>query len=294
MDGGRTVVLASAARSGSHSHTMFSYPKAMRGIAAMAQLSDAYGAEGSLVTDWTKAAAADLTLPCLAYGAACAWGDGADQADFAQRFARLRWGREWDWAAVYALLAVRVPYCDDVLARLPERIDRLDRLDVTAGTFGAAVVKHTRQADRKEALAALLDAAQRAAAARELLNGAAAGGIERDDALWAHLDLSCRTQAFWADLGVAIDAAVRLLKFPAAGDEGARGETAARLASALDGWDGLRDAWRELMERTTFPVVAERNASYRFAEDARWVLTGMLDDLREGRQRSSALPVAMA
>jgi hypothetical protein len=152
------------------------------------------------------------------------------------------------------------------------------------------LIRHTRQDDRQETLAALRAAGEGAAAARALLDQAVAAGVDRQDGLWAHLDLACRTVAFWAEVGAALDTAVRLLKFPAAGDEALRDETADRLAQALAAWDDLRAAWSTLLARTTFPDVAERGARYRFDDDARRLLAGMLDDLRLGRRRTTALP----
>jgi hypothetical protein len=301
--GGHGVIGASGARFGSHNNTMFQFGAAMRGIAAMANLCRHYACDGVLVTDWTKAVATDLTLPCLVYGAVCAWGGSAGLDDFAGRFARLHFGREWDWQRVYSILSPPVPYCEDAGAH---QADNVDRFDLSARSFRERVIDYTRQTSptggalregrrnvREEVVASLHEAARRAEVAGQLLLGSVAGAADAPDltghGLWAHLDVARRTHAHAARLGLALDEAVRLLKFPAPDDADRRRTVADELEALTAAADTLRRECRSLLERTTFAPVAARIGDLKFPAEASAILRSMSADLRAGVHRSTLL-----
>jgi hypothetical protein len=281
---GRAVIGASGARFGRPNHTMFFFAEAMRGVAAVAHLCRTAGAAGAVVTDWTKSVPADLTLPCHVYGAARAWGEAGPQADFARRFARLHTGAEWDWAAVYAAFEAPVPYAEDAYQRVR---DRLDRYDLSGLSFAERVVAHTGQDGRPEAVARLTAARASAASARRLLDDVPPGA--RDSLLWAHLDLAARTQAHVADLGLAIDAAVRLLKYPLPDDASERERVAGDLEALLRRGPALRRESTALLARTTWGRVAANVAAVRLDPDGERYAAALASDLRAGRRRWGVL-----
>jgi hypothetical protein len=299
---GASVIGASGARFGGLNNTMYDYATAMGGIATMADLCRRNACRGSLVTDWTKAIATDLTLPSLVYGATCAWGDGGSLDDFAHRFAQLHFGRAWDWQRVYALLTPRVPYLEDAGAH---QGDNVDRFDLSANTFAQRVVEYTRQTSRsggvlgeaprdvrREVIGSLQTAAERAEQAGVILEAALAGGPLSPHAalLWAHLDVARRSQSHAAHLGLAVDEAVRLLKFPLPDEAARRAAVADQLDALTAAAAALRDECRALLARTTFEPVAATIVELRFPRQADDILRSWSEDLRAGNQRSALLP----
>lgn len=299
---GGSVIGASGARFGSHNNTMYAYPTAMASISTMADLCRRYACEGSLVTDWTKAIATDLTLPSLVYGAICAWGDHRSLDDFAERFSWLHFGREWDWQTVYSLLTPRVPYLEDAGRH---QGDNLDRFDLSANPFSQRVIEYTRQTIqsgnvlgeapkdiRRELIGGMRSAVERAEQARAILQSAHLDGAlsAHGELLWRHLNLASRTQSHVARLGLAVDESVRLLKFPAPGEAEARAALADQLEELGAEAATLRAEYLTLLKETTFESVANQIVELRFPRAAAALLRTWSVDLRSGAHRTTLFP----
>jgi hypothetical protein len=296
------VIGASGARFGRHNNTMYAYPTAMSSIATMAELCRRYACQGSLVTDWAKAIATDLTLPSLSYGVTCAWGDDGSLDDFVRRFSQLHFGRPWNWQEVYELLTPKVPYLEDAGAH---QGDNLDRFDLSASPFAQRVVDYARQTIRsgnilgeapkdvrRDVIEALRAAGERAQQAGGLLAAARAAGpfLPHGELLWLHLDLARRTQSHVARLGLAIDEAARLLKFPAPDEGGRRRAMADQFDALSEEAKDLGAEYLALLARTTFEPVAQQIVEMRFPPQAAATLRSWSEDLRASRQRSTLFP----
>jgi hypothetical protein len=133
---------------------------------------------------------------------------------------------------------------------------------------------------------------ERAAEAGVILEAALAGGpLPRHAALlWAHLDVARRSQSHAARLGLAVDEAVRLLKFPLPDEAERRAAVAGQLDALTAAAAALREECRALLARTTFESVASEIVELRFPRQADGILRAWSEDLRAGVQRSTLLP----
>jgi len=279
---GRRVITASAARYGTHNHTMYLYSGAMEGIGALTAETHRRNLGGTIVTDWMKVTPHELSLPALAYALEESWNGANAQPTYEATFARLYHHLPEedapDLAHIYRLLERPVPFLEDGQTHM---VDRLDRFDLSGLTVRERLVRCAAQDVIEEHIAALQGALERGREAEAIAARLLAHDTphRREIAL---LRNSARTQVHKAAMGLALLEAARVLRYPLPDDGPAR----ARLADALEAltaeWGTLREETRELLTPGTFPETVEQALEIKWEPEARDLMLRFRDLLREG------------
>lgn len=238
---------ASGVRFGGCNHTMYRFQHAMQGIAFLAGEARRTGCGQWIVTDWMKGIPFELSCIGQAYGAEAAWSGARGLDEFSAAYTRVVFGAEEPrWWQVYADLDHTLPYCEDAQYH---QYDGLDRYDLSGRTFRERMAAKTETRSRPQVRAQLQSGAAKADGALEII-----AALERrtgQNIRELHtVRISAETNAHKARLGLAIDKAVRLLKFPAPGDAARRRALAAEFARLAAEHKQLRAATATLLSKT--------------------------------------------
>lgn len=281
---GHDMVTASAARFGTHNHTMYLYSAAMEGIGVMTRETARRGYRGTLVTDWMKAVPHELSVPALAYGMSEAWHAGGSLAEFEAAFARLYHHLpaevSGDLARAYRLLEEPVPFLEDAQTRA---IDRLDRFDLSGLTVRERIARYAAQDQADEARGALTVALRRGREAVGIADRLCAvpGPHARELGL---LRISALTQVHKARMGLAFLEAARVLRYPTPDDAEARQRLVGEFEELVDQWAALREETRAALLPGTFEATVERALEFKFEADAREAMERFRGLLARGEQ----------
>jgi hypothetical protein len=278
---GCEVITASAARFGTHNHTMYLYSKAMSGIGALTRETERHGLDGTIVTDWTKAVPHELSSISLVYGLHEAWGGAGSLSGYEQAFGRLHFGAKEAaarLAQVYRLLEPLVPFCEDAQTRMLDRLDRYDLSGLSIRDRIAEVVAQTTSEETRDQLESALERGRDALSIVDDL----ISECTRNRRELALLRLSARTQVHKARMGLAFIECARTLRYPAPGDAPLRERLTGELDALLAEWDPLVDETRALLLPGTFAETVEQVLEVKFEPEARAYMERFLGLLRSG------------
>ncbi|NLD72961.1 MAG: family 20 glycosylhydrolase [Chloroflexi bacterium] len=279
---GHRVLTASAARFGTHNHTMYLYSAAMEGIGALTGETRRRGLGGTLVTDWMKVTPHEFSVPALAYGMEEAWNGSGTLAAFEACFARLYHHlppeEAPDLARIFRLLERPVPFLEDGQTHM---VDRLDRYDLSGLTVRERLVRYAAQDTVEERMQELREALERGREAEALAEGLLAHDTPHRRELQL-LHVSARTQRHKARMGLTFLEAARVLRYPTPDDGPARDRLAATLDELAPEWEALREETRGLLTPGTFPETVEQALDVKFEPEAREYMLRFRDLLREG------------
>jgi hypothetical protein len=281
-DTGLDVVTASAARFGTHNHTMYLYSQAMRGIGALTRETRRHGLSGTMVTDWMKAVPQELSNISLFYGLEEAWNGTTTLADYEEAYGQLHFGLPAHEAAsvalVYRLLEPLVPFSEDAQARL---LDHLDRFDLSSLTMAERIARYVGQREKDKYRTAMEEAWRRGEQALEIMDALVDVGAYRIRELEI-LRLSAKTQLHKARMGLAFMDAARILRYPLPDDDVRRAELVQTLEGLLDEWEALRAETRELLTPGTFAETVDEVVDVKFEPEAKGYMTQFRDLLAQG------------
>jgi len=228
---------AAGVRFGACNHTMYRFQEAMQGITFLAGEAHRMDCDQWIVTDWMKGIPFELSALGQAYAADVSWHGTRSLSEFAGAYTLLVFGAEDPrWGTVYADLEPLLPYCEDAQAH---QYDSLDRYDLSGLTFRERLAAHTATAVREVVREQLQSGLDRADHARGIVNELGAR-VTRNQHEWDVVALSVATHAHKSRLGLAMDEAVCLLKFPVPNDAARRQALAARFAVLIEEHDTLR------------------------------------------------------
>ncbi|MCW4019787.1 MAG: beta-N-acetylhexosaminidase [Candidatus Bathyarchaeota archaeon] len=276
----RPIIVSPGVRFGKGNHTMYLYPQAMRGISTITHEGIRRGTLGMVVTDWMKAVPWELSWVGRLYAAELGWGTIHGQADFERKFTKLHFGvDDTSFLRSYALLSEPFPYCEDAVLH---QVDFWDRYDMSGLSGRERILKFTNQSKRVETVAALEHVLNRGREALMLLKEVSSKAVENRRE-YDLLVLSARTNIHKAEMGLAFDRSVRLLKYPMRGDEKQREEVASVLKRLIEEWKELRKETAELLRLGTFTPVVDRMLDVKFEPDVLWWMKRFLDLLVLGQ-----------
>ncbi len=240
---------ASGIRFGRCNHTMYPLGTAARGISLLAAEARRVGCDKIIATDWLKSIPHDLSAIGRTYAAEESWNHSRSWGDFVSAYCLLTHGvADHRLGEAYELLGDPIPYCEDSYVRI---YDRLDRYDLTGLSMRERIAANTPLEARDEPVAKMesgLAAAQKSLGIVDEIGSRATRGTRELEVL----ALSARTNAHKAAMGLAIDQAVPLIKFPAPGDEPRRAALAQRFDALISEHDELRELTGRLLAPTTF------------------------------------------
>lgn len=280
-----TTWAAVGIRSGISNHTMFRFPEAMQCIAFMAAEARRVACENFIATDWMKAIPFEFAEPGYAYAAEAAWGACRRQSAFFDDYAVLMCGAEHDLGAdlmrVFDLLAFPlIPYCED--AQRHQFAGGLDRYDLSGLSFRERLARQMDVNEKSKIMDALSGGLQNAEAALDLI-GNLRPHFGLDRRLLDLLELSAQTNAHKARLGLAVEEAARLLKFPCPDEAAPRARLAEKFENLSEEHDHLRTDTRRLLESVMFPDHLEANLDIKFEPAAQGWMAYFRDLLRCGK-----------
>jgi len=279
---GRDIVTASAARFGTHNHTMYLYSRSMENIGILTRETQRRGLAGTIVTDWTKTVPHELSTISLVYGMSEAWGSAGTEAAFEQAFGRLHFGLGSTAAdklgAVYRLLEPTVPFCEDGQTHM---LDRLDRYDLSGLTIRERIAKYASQDKNEDTRHRLRSAVARGEEALAISDELIAECEENQRELEL-LRLSARTQVHKAKMGMAFLESARLFRYPTPDDVPLRERVVAELVDLIREWSSLADETGRFLSPGTFPEVVEQAVLVKFEPEAKETMRRFLDLIKGG------------
>ncbi len=257
---------APGVRFGTSNHTMYKFNSAMQGISFLAGEAKRMNCRHWLVTDWMKGIPYELSLIGLAYAAEEGWSGGRSMDDFSNCYTDIVFGADSrDWWKVYSKLEIILPYCEDAQARLN---DRLDRYDLSGLTFRERMAKYT-MTESREYIRGIMKCGLKSAEAAEKIINSMKKRFRRNSHEWRILLLSAETNSHKARLGLAIDEAVRLLKFPSPDGKSRSKKLAGEFEFLITEHDELRKKTGSLLGKGMFKKHVRNLLDVKFEPAAR-------------------------
>ena len=257
---------AAGIRFGQCNSTMYHFDDAMRSIGLLAQEARRLGCTKFVATDWMKAVPHELSAIGRAWAADESWNGGRPFDEFVAGYGQLNHGvNDKRLSQAYGLLGDRLPYAEDSYVRI---VDRLDRYDLSGLTMRERIAEYTPLQKRPEPVSRMKTGLARAEQATEIIRAIKAGasrGLYELDVL----ELSALTHAHKAKLGLAIDEAMPLIKFPAPGDGPSREALAERFSDLIAEHDDLCERTKTSLAPAMFPEMLERLLACRYEPAAK-------------------------
>lgn len=264
-------------------HTMYKFTCASQGISFLAGEAKRNGCSKWLVTDWTKGIPYQLSLIGLAYGGEKGWCAGRGIDDFSSAYTNIVFGAEnREWWRVYSLLEIILPYCEDAQARMN---DRLDRYDLSGLTFSERVAKYTRE-DKREEFRDIMEEGLMSAEKSKTIMNSMNKKLKRSAYEWDILYLSAETNSHKARLGLAVDEAVCLLKYPVPGGPEKMKKLAVEFGELISEHDAIRKKTGRLLADGMFKSHARNLLKIKFEPAAR----GWMEYFKEALLKGEYLP----
>ncbi len=297
--GGREIIAASAAKFGVHSDYFYHFQKSMRTISLLGLECKRNGVKGMMVTDWTKLSSYEVSIPSNAFSAQICWSSENNQKEFCRKLSQLYYGTEIpEMNQIFVLLSelshgnkhkendcLTAPYSDVHSTML---VDGLDRFDHSKLSFAFALANYTRQEESPRACKFLK---------KSLANGKQALALlskYRDTVQFNHrvyniLINAAETMILKAEMGLALDNAVKLLKYPLPNEEGAQLQCANELEAIAERYVKLKQDSYELLLDGNFKESLDIDIGYRFPDEALTFMKKYAELLKEHKQLQTLL-----
>jgi len=280
--GKHTVWAASGVRCGKSNHTMYCFQEVMQGIACLAAEAQRSGCEHWMVTDWMKAVPFELSEIGQAYAAEVGWyGGGRSLNEFTSAYTLVVHGTSMpQWWRICAALEPELPYCEDAQAH---RYDLLDRHDYSGLAFRQRMEKNisANTEERVEVQRRLKKGLAEALSARQMMDTIQTSVIYQKHA-WDVLSLSVDTHAHKARLGLALDDAACLLKYPLPDDLDRRRLLVEQFMHLVEEHDALRARTEKLLALESLAPNWKAVVNVKFEPAARSWMLYFADALRSG------------
>lgn len=301
MKAGFRTIGCSAAKFSFTTDYFYLYQKSMRNVVVMANECKRLENEGTMITDWPKFCSYEVSAPSVAYGAQAAWSQPCNQTEFGRRFSLLYFGcsipdfdqiccnlSEVTWGNMKQKDDCWIPPYSNM--HQTEQIDGLDRLDQSRsmGAIGRIIVENTRQAESARVMALLEQSYGRAAQALAALE-ANGKNVLHNRTMYRLLILAAKTMMLKSAYGIALDGAVKLLKYSLP-DEQAQRETSMReLLNVREDWVALEKETHTALLESNFPEILQVAMPFHFPPEALVYLDKYADCLKRGVQLQGIL-----
>ncbi len=290
--GNRKVLGAGAAKFGKHSDYMFLYKKSMRNMVVMASECTRNAAEGMIVTDWMKITPVEISLIATLYGAQTSWDKPLSQKKFCSDFSRLYFGVRIDSLDyIYRLLSeystVKSENMNECYAPPYSEIfeegmtDFLDRFDRSNRNFTQLLIKYTEQKNVESANEILKNAIENSKKALDIINEYK-GKVDINKRIFEVLWLAGFTMSLKSRAGLALNRAVRLLKYPCPNENEKRSCLAAELDNIAAEWEKAPKTLYDILEPGTFREILDTAVEYKFDLKVLEYLNGFSSMLKKG------------
>lgn len=221
----REIIGASAARFGYYcSDYMFPYKRSMRNVALMAFECKRNEIKGTVVTDWMKITPAETGIIAMSYTAQNAWKTWGSQREYCKKFAGMYFGIEIkEMDEIFSLTSETVPLPENMSCKdgalpycrhMEADVDpSFDRFDMSAKNFAVKLLNNVTQKYRNESVKMLKGGLERAEAALEIIKKYKTK-ILFNKRIFNIIELAALTQRFKCRMGLALNDAIILLKYP--------------------------------------------------------------------------------
>ena len=298
---GYRVLGCAASKFGVCSDAFYLYKKSMRNVSVMANETERIGAEGTMLTDWTKHCTYEVGMPSTAYSAQISWAGTMPEKAFITAFSRVMYGTDMPQLDdVFCLLSEFsfgnmdskddiwvTPYCN---IQNMQSVDGLDRFDHShsEGAVQDVLRENVRQEISPRTVETLRSVLQRTEEAGRLLDE-----YERDIAWNADIFGTARvaadTLACKSTVGLALDEAVKLLKYPLPDEQNKRDAAAQKLEEALALWTQVRQETMEMRAYSNFPASLANKLASCFPQALERYMREYAACLRRGEQLQGLL-----
>lgn len=288
----REIIGASAARFGACCDYMFPYKRSMRNIAIMALECKRNETKGTIVTDWMKLTPSETGIIAMSYAAQNAWRIQGSQREYCEKFAGIYFGadiKEMD--DIFSLVSETVPLPENMSCRegvLPycrcveADADFLDRFDMSAKNFVVRLIDNAAQGQRNESIKMMEKGLERSDAALEIISKYKKS-ILFNKRVFDIIELAALTQRFKCRMGLALDRAIILLKYPRPNEKNERLSLANELDELCGEWKNLKNTTYELLLPGTFEKALINAIEFKFDGDELLYMKNYSNMLRAGK-----------